>query len=543
MSKARKVNSYGELYPDSYEGYQGLIYARVSSKRQEKEGHGLDSQVGRCKNDLLSICVELQETFRDSFTGGGDFMKRPAMKRLLDYIDAKPHIKFVVVFDDLSRLARDVEAHIALMQAFKMRNVALRCLNYTFNDSPEGKYAELIMAGSAELHRAQNKRQVIQKQGDRLQKGYWAFGSKRGYRMVKHTVHGNISVPIEPEAGFLKEAIEGFADGRFVHKVDACRFLVEKGFWTSQKPERYIDKFTSILKDPFYAGYIEYLMWDIAIREGRHEGIISMKTFELVQKRLKKENNNKRLRLDVSSDFPLRGMIVCRGCDRHMTGAWTQGRTKRYPYYFCQNSECDLRGKVCAKKDVETGFDTLLRGSVLKSEISDVLETIFSNVWKKELSHAKGFEEASNRNKKIKEDELKELVSLMGRAKKQSVINVCERQIEELSDEIELLSGDSLEESDLDIPYQTALEKAQLLLKSPYKVWHSVDVVEKQRLFSFIFDEKLAYSKKAGYRTDNLPCAVRVFEEFVTTNSHDVEMARIEPASESGCDCESTVRS
>ena len=33
------------------------------------------------------------------------------------------------------------------------------------------------------------------------------------------------------------------------------------------------------------------------------------------------------------------------------------------------------------------------------------------------------------------------------------------------------------------------------------------------------------------YRTDKIPSAIRLFEEFVTTNSQDVEMAGIEPAS------------
>ena len=70
------------------------------------------------------------------------------------------------------------------------------------------------------------------------------------------------------------------------------------------------------------------------------------------------------------------------------------------------------------------------------------------------------------------------------------------------------------------------------MLKSPYFTWQNLSVVEQQRYFFFVFDEKLSYSKKAGYRTDNLPSAVRLFEDFVTSNSQDVEMARIEPASE-----------
>src|SRR3989338_9409684 len=165
-----------KLNKNPFEDREGLVYARVSSKKQEMEGTGLQSQEGRCINDLKTIGVSYIKSFPDSFTGGGDFMKRPAMKELLEYIDARPHKKFVVVFDDLKRFARDVEFHLKLRTAFRARDVILRCLNYNFDESPEGRFAELIMAGQAELERHQNSRQVSQKMKARLEAGYWSFG-------------------------------------------------------------------------------------------------------------------------------------------------------------------------------------------------------------------------------------------------------------------------------------------------------------------------------------------------------------------------------
>ena len=126
-----------------YEGRVGLVYARVSSIGQASYGHGLESQESRCVADLKSLGVHYDKSFLDSFTGGGDFMRRPAMSKLLAYIDANPHKKFVVVFDDLKRFARDVEFHIKLRAAFKLRGVVLRCPNYNFDESPEGEFAVL----------------------------------------------------------------------------------------------------------------------------------------------------------------------------------------------------------------------------------------------------------------------------------------------------------------------------------------------------------------------------------------------------------------
>ena len=149
---------------------KALIYCRVSSDRQATEGHGLDSQEHRCRDYASSRAYEVEKIFRDSFTGKGDFMLRPAMKALLYHVDTHPHINYVVIFDDLKRFARDTEFHIKLRAAMKMRNIQPECLNYTFEDTPEGRFAETIFAAQGQLEREQNRRQVIQKQKARLEK-------------------------------------------------------------------------------------------------------------------------------------------------------------------------------------------------------------------------------------------------------------------------------------------------------------------------------------------------------------------------------------
>ena len=181
----KKENKIEKYNVNSYDGREGLVYPRVSSDRQKAEGHGLESQEERSKTELKRLGVPWVKTFPDSYSGGGDFMERPAMKEMLAYIDAHPHKKYLVIFDDLKRFARDTEFHFKLRTALKSRDVSLKCLNYNFDDSPEGRFIETIMAGQAELERHQNKRQVVQKMKSRLELGYWTFGSKKGYDIVK----------------------------------------------------------------------------------------------------------------------------------------------------------------------------------------------------------------------------------------------------------------------------------------------------------------------------------------------------------------------
>ena len=79
---------------------KAVIYSRVSSQSQEKEGHGLESQETRCRQYAAAKGYEVVAVFPDTISGGGNFMQRPVMVALLSFLDAQPQERFVVIFDD-----------------------------------------------------------------------------------------------------------------------------------------------------------------------------------------------------------------------------------------------------------------------------------------------------------------------------------------------------------------------------------------------------------------------------------------------------------
>jgi DNA invertase Pin-like site-specific DNA recombinase len=164
---------------------KAVIYCRVSSPKQKLEGSGLESQEHRCREYADMKGYDVEAVFPDDASGGGDFMKRPGMVALLSYLDAQPDKSYVVIFDDLKRFARETEMHIKLRQAFKTRGALVECLNFKFEDTPEGKFIETIIAAQGELEREQNRRQVVQKMKARVEKGYYVFHPPVGYRYEK----------------------------------------------------------------------------------------------------------------------------------------------------------------------------------------------------------------------------------------------------------------------------------------------------------------------------------------------------------------------
>lgn len=204
-TQSSKMGLFGKkLKIEDYEF--ALSYCRVSSKKQELEGSGLDSQETR--NEQLSKYhhLKIEKVFRDTFSGGGDFMKRPDMRELIEYLDAHPYRKYVVIFDDLKRFARDTKFHFELRTALEARNALPLCSNFVFDDTPEGVFVETIQAAHNQLEREQNRRQVIEKQRACLERGYWAFTRLRAIQRPKRALASVMSLTsiISTSESFLR---------------------------------------------------------------------------------------------------------------------------------------------------------------------------------------------------------------------------------------------------------------------------------------------------------------------------------------------------
>ena len=126
------------------------------------------------------------------------------------------------------------------------------------------------------------------------------------------------------------------------------------------------------------------------------------------------------------------------------------------------------------------------------------------------------------------------------KARSEQVKAAYETQMEEMEDALHDPENQPLDEIDFSIPYRTALDKATRMLKNPSDAWEKLDVREKHKLFFFVFERKLAYSIKTGYRTNEITTAARLFEDFVVQNSQKVETGGVEPPCNDAADGPST---
>jgi hypothetical protein len=185
-----------------------------------------------------------------------------------------------------------------------------------------------------------------------------------------------------------------------------------------------------------------------------------------------------------------------------------------------------MAGKSLRKKDVEDRFNKLLKTHVLKKEVELLITAVFNKVWSEEVSVLEKDQLSKERTKKELEDKISQLSDMVIAAKSERLKATYEKQIEQKAKELEDMEEEPIAKMDLNIPYRTALDKSIGLLRSPYFAWQKLELVERHRLFYFIFTEKLEYDQKEGYRTEKIPSAARLFEEFACANPHDVDIDR-----------------
>ncbi len=534
MPTKTKSPSQRQRQPEArQENLAGIVYTRVSDKSQQLNGTGGASQDTRCKLELERCGIPYDRSFFDTFSGGGDFMKRPAMRALLEYIDANPFKNFVVIFDDLSRFARDAQFHIALRQAFRSRNVTLKCLNYSFDDSPEGEFAELIMAGNNELHRKQNRRQVLQKMKARLDSGYWPFKPKAGYDHRRIPGHGLLGHPNELGKDVIAPALCEFAAGTITRKIDIVHRIQATGAWKGRRAHKCITDVTAILQDPYYCGDIEYTPWGVPRREGNHEPLIKRETYDLIQERLSGNSVYNRERRDASNEFCMRGLIICGLCGGHLTGGTSKGRSKRYRYYYCQNRACSLFYKSLPAGQIEEDFLEVLRKNALREDVEPLIVSMFDKIWKQETASFEFNAHAITEKQRALDKEISEYVILARKASGDAVRVMYEQKLEELAQQVALLKRTPISAREDGIPYRTALTRSIAMLKKPDITWDSLLLEEKRELFFVLFNDKLIYSKNEGYRTAETLCNTRLFEEVCTPSPATVDHAGLEPATSS----------
>jgi len=487
---------------------QAIIYCRVSSDRQVRDGHGLEGQEARCRRYAEERGYAIAAVYRDEGVSGG-IIDREGMQQVLGLLDQKQDSgEWVVIIDDIKRLARDLIGHFTLRKSIQTRGARLESPSHKFGNEPEEVFVESIMAATAELERNQNKKQVLNRMKARLEAGYWTFYPPPGYVYAKVPGHGKLLVPHEPEAGIVREALEGYASGRFPNQIDVQHFLRSKGFthW-GRGPGTYLEQVKRILTREVYTGFLSYPPWNVTTRKAHHQPLISPETFDCIQERLR-ERAKMPHRKDLNRDFPLRGFVLCAACGKPLTAAWSRGKNRLFAYYRCKTKGCDRCHKSLRADRMHTEFEALLaklkpRPSILTA-MRDELLTLWND---KKLSL-----DQVRRGRKRKLEEVQRqidgFVKAVGQCSNPTIIRRIEEEVAALEAKKLRLGGPI--EGTKSYDFEHALGLGIEFLKSPLLMWRSGDLDQRRLVLRLVFAAPLRYDEKSQFGTPSFSLPINV---------------------------------
>lgn len=366
--------------------------------------------------------------------------------------------------------------------------------------------------------------QVNARMKARLLGGFWPFPAPIGYRYTKAKQGGKLLELDSALDSLVAEAFEGFSVGRFANVMDVVRFMARDSRLPHERkacahPQRVKEMFSRVL----YTGHIEYLPWEVSLREGKHPAIISMQTFEKVQIRLGLRANAP-TRKDLNQAFPLRGFLLCPECNEPVTASFSTGRTAKHPYYRCKTKGCSKSGKSLPRDKVEQEFEQLLCRMGPRQDVLDLAKDILTSAWRTKKSEYTKCLVDLERQRRGLDSKIASLMDQLIETDDREIRAIYHEHIRKLKHEAALLSAEAQQREQVDTSFEGAVGTVFDFIGNPHSLWTNGDFEDKRLVLKLAFARKLPYSRETGFGTGAEALPFAVLAKLSGKNKEMVEM-------------------
>jgi site-specific DNA recombinase len=344
-----------------------IVYPRVSTDVQERDGTSLDTQERACLEFARQRGWRVVEVIRDTASGGT--LDRPGMDRVRRLI--RDGAADVVLAYAVDRLARNQTKLAVLLDEAEEAGVVLECVTEKVEDSPLGKLVMSLRAFAAEVEREKMGERTTRGKIERARTGRMpqAFGRGcYGYTYNPATAQREIE-PFQAEV--VRRIFTRFTElrsfDRVSHELNQDGITAfDGGIWFPIGVKR-------VLQNESYAGRLIYrrTRWikvrgkDGKVRRkqiarppeewveipGASPRIVDEALWQRVQQIIDDPERIAR-RPKPRHTYPLRGRVKCLLCGSAMVGQTMINRGHTYHYYVCRVAFDRRTGRTCSGRNV-----------------------------------------------------------------------------------------------------------------------------------------------------------------------------------------------
>ncbi len=306
---------------------RAVIYLRVSTKEQAKEGYSVPAQAEACRRFIADRGWELADEYVDRGESART-ADRPQLQAMLARLAEDRSIDCLVVHK-LDRLARNLEDHAAVRAALRKAHVQLHSVTESLEDSASGKLVEGILASIAEFYSANLAQEIRKGLNQKAAEGGWPTKAPLGYRNVRRDGAGRRGESVlepDPQAPLVVWAFERYATGELSVAALTER-LAEKGLRNRLGNPPGVSAVHGMLRNPVYAGVVR---WRGVDRGGTHEPLVSRELHDKVQSVLNAHSTGGER--SWKHDHYLKGTLICAECGSKLYYTLIKGR---FGYFRC----------------------------------------------------------------------------------------------------------------------------------------------------------------------------------------------------------------
>ena len=358
------INSLMSDRPDHIR--QAVLYARVSSEEQEKEGYSIPAQTKFLHEYAGNEGIKIIHEFIDVETA-----KQPGRPGFMEMVDffAKEAKKDptrrcrILLVEKTDRLYRNLKDYITIDDLgidihFAKEGIVLSPKSHSSEKFLHG--IKVLMAKNYVDNLSEETRKGLQ---EKAEQGIWPLKASLGYGNVKRGDGKKVIEPDPETSPLVCQVFEWYATGNYA--LEQLAEMARDAGLRAQRSGKPLGR-SGIHKLLCNRVYYGEFVWKGRIYKGVHEPIVTRELWDKVQGILRFRSTKKPRR--VKHHFAFSNLITCAHCGCSLVGEIKKGR---YVYYHCTGAKGACPKPYVREEILEQKFTELLQGLAFDQEVLD----------------------------------------------------------------------------------------------------------------------------------------------------------------------------
>ncbi len=345
---------------------KAVIYARVSSREQEREGFSIPAQLKLLRDHAEANGLVVAGEYVDVETAKQS--GRTSFGEMIHFLRKNTTVQTILV-EKTDRLYRNLRDWVTIDELDAEIHLVKEGVALSRDSRSSEKFMHGIKVLMAKNYIDNLSEEVRKGILEKAEQGLWPSAAPFGYQNMVGP-DGKKGIAVDPDQGpIIAKLFEWYATGAYSLK-EVGRMARDAGLvYRKSKAPVPVSTVHKILRNRLYTGDFEWLG---KVYKGSHQPLISLDLWECVQEILDGRNRKTR---NVKTgggvkEFAFTGLISCGHCGCALTA---EIKKAKYIYYHCTGYRGKCPEKFVREEVLEDQFAGLLAKLRFDQEIYDLI--------------------------------------------------------------------------------------------------------------------------------------------------------------------------